>query len=1159
MSGMGATGRAIMVDSDPKHLKSLTDEQMAATDPTSNVWLSASAGSGKTQVLTARVMRLLLEPGVDPEHLLCLTFTKAAAAEMADRINRRLASWVQMKGGDLANELIAIGADYTPEAKSRARCLFAKVLDAPGGGLQIMTIHSFCQSMLASFPEESGLVPGFEPIEDRALQELLRDTLQQLLLDAEGRGMGWLTGNIQNLGLEMGEDGALAFLKRCAAQSDAMSQVPLGDGAIVYARRLSGLTFDGPVIEEIARLCSDTVIDRALLHALADLNHEWGGKRGLERAAKIGDWLARDAHGRAEDFETIYRCFAKADGEPLIGSKGYTPPAEGYSHQALEAYHYFSRLRETIQRAAYADRFGRALQAGRAYAEAYIAAKHARGVVDFDDMIRLTAKLLSQGGISDWVRYKLDRKIDHILIDESQDTNEAQWLIVEKLADDFYSGSGAKRVERSRTVFTVGDYKQAIYGFQGTNPQKYADARIQFERKIADGGQSLQNISLARSFRSTKPVLDFVNAVIDTAGYQAFGLDQPVARHESQLPNSGSVELLQPVSQIVDDGADGIDDGIENAEEDWMTEEKLRLAHLIATKVKNLVDTAPILATSGKPLVPADIMILLRKRGEFANLLVARLHAMGVPVAGIDRLKLSESIAVQDLIACIRFVLQPDDDLSLACILVSPLMGWSQEQLLLHGYREKGVGLWQHLRQQTEIAQVITPLREILAVADLVSPFRFVEILLSGSMAGRAKMSGRLGNECLVPMEELLNLTLTFQQQGGHSLQGFLDWYERGEGSAIKREGLALSNDVRILTVHGAKGLQAPVVILADCAVDPLAIGGKTEGPVLLLDGDNRLPMLKIGKDERSGQLALACELEETRDLEEHHRLLYVALTRAEDHLILAGSLGKKAKGVVPENSWFTLLEAAMQRLNIGWESDDTWGTHMRYSGPDSAIAEVLKDKRRPAAMAADPVWLRIPAPPEARPPKPLAPSDLGDDNYGDGPPNAAMQHAAERGRLIHGLFERYCGQDLETFGAFAHKWLSRESRVDGVDLDAVVATVLAVVTQTQWQPLFSKQARAEVPLAALVGETVITGRIDRLFVAPEYVLIVDFKTGRNIPDNETMVPISHLRQMAHYVAAIETIFPGRRVHASLLFTQGPMMMPLSPDVLAPHKPAISL
>jgi ATP-dependent helicase/nuclease subunit A len=603
--------------------------------------------------------------------------------------------------------------------------------------------------------------------------------------------------------------------------------------------------------------------------------------------------------------------------------------------------------------------------------------------------------------------------------------------------------------------------------------------------------------------------------------------------------------LLRCVSAIPDE------DTHDEAEEDWITEEKLRLAQLIAAKVKKWIDDAPWLLTEGRHLLPKDIMILLRKRGEFANLLVARLHAAGVPVAGIDRLYLSESLAVQDLIACIKFALQPGDDLSLACILVSPLIGWTQEQLLEYGHREKGTELWQHVRDRVDIA----PLKEILSSTDQVTPFEFLDQILSGPAEGRRKLAARLGSECLVPIEELLNLVLTYQQQGGHSLQGFIDWYERGEGM-IKREGLSQSDDVRILTVHGAKGLEAPVVILADIAVDPLKSGGQGRGPDLLLDGDSRLPMLNIRKEERHGKLEQALNMAEARDMKEHHRLLYVALTRAAEHLVLAGSLSKRQKGEVPEHAWFNLLEPAMQALGAAWEEEPGWGARMIYRAIALEPTQAASASIAPIPVA-EPLWLRTPAPQESRPPRPLTPSDLRDDDYGDGPASAALLQSAERGRLIHALFERYDGRDIAEFEIFARQWLAREVRQQGIDIEAIIATSLAVITHPEWQSLFSSAARAEVPLAAQVGDVVITGRIDRLLIEEDRVVLVDFKTGRSIPAAPDNLPVAHLRQMAAYAAALETIFPGRKVEAALLFTHGPVMMPIPEALLAPHKPAM--
>ncbi len=1137
-----------MAENAIKPLHTLKPDQMAAAIPDRNVWLSASAGSGKTQVLSARVIRLLLEDGVSPENLLCLTFTKAAAAEMAERINDRLAAWVQMKGPLLAKELAAVGANIGPEWQGRARQLFAKILDAPGGGLQIMTIHSFCQSLLASFPEEAGLIPGFEPIEGRAQDDLLDETLTELLLYAEQQGLDWLIAHVQQMSLDLGEGGTLNFLKRCAAQPDAMRMIPEDSGAFIFARRLLGLNFDRSVTEELAARCSPEAIDQSALFTLADMNEAWGTATGLKRATAIRQWLSLDAESRADSIATLHFCFAKkADGSVQNEGKGQVPKVDGYAHLALDAYEWTRDILTLKYLGDYAERLGAALLVGKAYAEAYEAAKHARGVVDFNDMIRNAAALLTQPGISQWVRYKLDRRIDHILIDESQDTNKAQWQIVEALSDDYFSGSGASPDAKARTVFTVGDYKQAIYGFQGTDPQKYEEAKRLFNDKIEASDAQLHRLTLAQSFRSTRPILDFVNAVVDVATPEAFGIEGEIALHYSELPDCGSVELLRCVSAIPDEG------GEEEADEDWLSEEKLKLARLIAEKVKALIDDAPVLASTGMPLVPGDVMILLRKRGALADLIVARLHAAGVPVAGIDRMNLSDSLAVQDLISCIRFVLQPEDDLSLATLLVSPLIGWPQEKLLLHGYREKGHGLWQHLRQQDDVASDIAPLRDLLAMADVVTPFAFLEAILSGTMGGRQKLAGRLGKECLVPLDELINLTIAYQQQGGHSLQGFLDWYERGEG-AIKRDGLAKSADVRILTVHGAKGLEAPVVILADCAVDPLKIGNRTSGLDMLLEDDLRLPLLNIKKEEKHGRLEEIVERSEVRELHEHNRLLYVALTRAEEHLIMAGSLGRRVKEVSP-NSWFALMETAMQNRGVSWqETGDDWRAHMRFEGSEAAVSKLL-EKQEDWSASAQPSWLFSPAPEEARPPRPLAPSNLGDDDFGEAPASDALKKGAERGRLLHRLFERYDGSDPMAFNVFARDWLKRDAKIEGLDLESIAAQFLDVISNPLWQRFFSEKARAEVPLAAVVGDIVITGRVDRLLVEEDRVTVLDFKTGRSLPASPAAVPVAHLRQMAHYVAALETIFPNRQIEAALLFTHAPIFMPLTDADLAAYKP----
>jgi len=1147
MSGDGTSGA----------LQPLIPAQIDAVQPAENVWLSASAGTGKTQVLTARVIRLLLEEDVEPENLLCITFTKAGAAEMAERINRLLASWVQMSPALIAIDLRNIGVPESRDVALRARQLFAKVLDAPGGGLQILTIHSFCQSLLGSFPEEAGLVPGFKPIEGPEQQELLRQALASMVIEAEERGDKELIRSLQDLSLAMGEEAALKFLYKCAAAPDAMDEIPEGPGATAWARRLAEVTFDGSAEAMLEAALADEAIDRANIRAIADQNLAWGkgnlDSRGGKRAQVIYDWLAMNATQRVTQFRALHGCWCNSKGEPMVSSKNHTPLDDAYAASALELYQWTKSLADEVTRAEYAERLAKALLVGKRFAHFYAQAKHERGVIDFDDMIRRTAALLGTSHMADWVRYKLDRQIDHILVDESQDTNKAQWDIIDALSDDFFSGSGAKP-ERVRTIFSVGDFKQAIYGFQGTAPERYREAGERFEKKMNAADKALGRLTLSQSFRSTAPILDFVNAVIETTGPENFGINEAIEDHYSVKPEVGIVELLSPVAAgaVLDDSAanDNNDD-----EESWITFEKRELAKKLAEHAKALIDERPWLASQGRYLEPGDIMFLLRSRGELASLIVAQLHERAVPVAGIDRLRLAQPLVVQDLLAVIRFVLQPQDDLSLACILVSPIIGWTQEQLLEFGYRgHRRVNLWQHLREQDAIADDIAPLRAVLDAADYITVYDFLEDILSGPIGARRKFVARLGTEALVPIEEMLNTALQFQQQQGGGLQSFLGWFDRGD-IEIKREGFGSANEVRVMTVHGAKGLQSPVVILADTTSDPNKKPDRSSE--LLMDEGKRTPLLPIRSSEQSGRLAEIVDMQKERELQEHKRLLYVAMTRAEERLIMGGSLGVSRKGEAPAESWYMALERGMLALGCTWERDARWGQVMRHIGREGVSGQPKADTNpvveKSPHVIEPPKWLFTQAPQELRPPRPLVPSRIEDDDYGDAPASLAMRAAAERGKLLHALFERVT--DSGSLTAATH-WLEITVRDAAIDKGQLLNAATAVISNPEWRAFFSPAARAEVPLAAVVGDTVITGRVDRLVIEPGLVRFVDFKTSRSVPEDESGVVTAYLRQMAHYAAALETIFPGSKIEASLLFTHAPRLITLSDTILAAHKPA---
>ncbi|MBC7987645.1 MAG: UvrD-helicase domain-containing protein, partial [Sphingomonadaceae bacterium] len=602
--------------------------------------------------------------------------------------------------------------------------------------------------------------------------------------------------------------------------------------------------------------------------------------------------------------------------------------------------------------AAFADVAVSALRAGQRFAREYGLAKRRRGLVDFDDLIREAVVLLKTPGMGDWVRYKLDQSIDHILVDEAQDTNKAQWEIVRALAGEFLETAPEDR-PRPRTIFAVGDFKQAIFGFQGTNPREFLTAREAFARYIADRERELLDIPLDESYRSSPPILDFVDAAICELGHEAIGLDRAVNAHRSALKKArlpGRVTLWEPVhvdEQPADEGEEG-----------WIDDAKRTFAGLLARQVREWLDDGLWLEGQGRALRPEDVLILVRSRVTLAPLIVARLHAEGVPVAGVDRLTLTAPLAIRDLLAALRFALQPRDDLTLASLLVSPLFGWSQDALYESAFGRRG-DLWRTIRESGAHGETVAGLEIILGFADLSTPYQLLETILSGPIDGRRKLLARLGEEARDPIEELLNAALAFEGEGTPTLQRFIDWFDRGEVE-IKRDPSAPLDAVRVMTVHGAKGLQAPLVILADATADPDKIPFRSIA--LDVPGAGQVPLPRPRKAEQLGALTERVEALSRAEREEHWRLLYVALTRAEERLVIGGALGKSARDGAPRESWYALCERAMARLGGEAGEDMLFGEARHFAGaPPTEFKRRETRERIAPPLHAQPAWLRAP------------------------------------------------------------------------------------------------------------------------------------------------------------------------------------------------------
>ena len=533
----------------------------------------------------------MLLSGAAPETILCLTFTKAAAAEMANRIGARLAAWVRMKDADLKKDLFALSEPNDPPTMRRARRLFARVLEAPGG-LRIQTIHAFAQTLLASFPAEAGIAPGFQPLEGRAEQELGRTTLATLLADAEAGGNEQLLRDVQCLSLRLGEMAAVEYLMRCARSQEALKA--LGPAGTIEAKVRALMNLPDDSLEDyLAHHCGDDRFDCDLLRAVADANRRWGAQTGLGHAEVIEDWLTLTPIERAAAL-TDLRKVVLTDKDTLRVSAGQARAEPHYEAHAGRLANLIGELLQIQNGARLACDIAAGLRAGQAFADAYARAKRAAGVADFDDLIRWTRELLAQPGMGQWVRYKLDQRTDHVLVDEAQDTNPAQWDIVWNIVEEYFAGA-AEGDRRMRTLFMVGDFKQAIYGFQGTRPEEFDRmrnlARQRSEELRAEDEFALEfrDLLINASYRSAQPVLDTVDAVIRDLGFGAMKLPELPPPHVAHhLGRPGLVELWKPFTLGDDEDGDEVEEG-------WLDADARQYADRIAEQVRAWIDEAPVL------------------------------------------------------------------------------------------------------------------------------------------------------------------------------------------------------------------------------------------------------------------------------------------------------------------------------------------------------------------------------------------------------------------------------------------------------------------------------------------------------------------------------------------------------------------------------------
>ncbi|KEP70327.1 helicase UvrD [Thioclava dalianensis] len=1110
-----------------------TERQIQASMPKDSVWLSANAGSGKTKVLTDRVARMLLN-GTEPQRILCLTYTKAAAAEMQNRLLALLGEWAMMAETELRKKLEALGEEgsISAERLNEARRLFAKAIETPGG-LKIQTIHAFCASLLRRFPLEAQVPHGFSEMDDRA-GDLMREDILEAIASGEERPvldallMAYSAEDLGKICREISQHRDLFLPERSRAEifghyglpetftrAALLAQV-FEPGDLELVRSVAPACLgSGPNDQKVGRVFAGIeTLDLTALAQLADVMN-------LKKGASVP-----------------------------FGPKGDKLLTQGLQKKLEPGV--FEALKDLAERVAEAREPRLALAAAErsellhAFARAYLPRidryKAQRGWLDFDDLIQRAAALLSNPSVAQWVLFKLDGGIDHILVDEAQDTSPGQWHVIERIADEFTSGEGAR--DQPRSLFVVGDRKQSIYSFQGADLAHFEAMQRHFVAKFEGAGDPLRRLELEHSFRSSAAILRTVDESFKVGSEEGLGGAPHHIAFQSDLP--GRVDLWPVVAQ-----------DSETEETDWSdpvdqladTSDTVILARAIAAEIKAMIDSGVQIPDKNAPggaraVHEGDFLILVRRRSALFAETIRACKAARLNVAGADRLKLGAELAVRDVRALLSFLATPEDDLSLAEALRSPLLCWSEQELYSLAQPREGF-LWEALRKSLNRPDTLTILRDLRDNADFLRPFELIERLLTRH-GGRERLLARLGPEAEDGIDELISQALAFERNEVPSLTGFLDWLEADEVE-VKRQLEGAGRAIRVMTVHGSKGLEAPIVLLPDTALH-----NSPDSAQVFPLGD-ALAGWSVPKDDAPEAQQLATEARRAQREAESLRLLYVAMTRAEKWLIVAAS-GKTGEG---SESWYSRITEGLDRA--GTE------TVLPLSPALQAIGEVQRHSHGdwPAPLGAPgegyvaeravelPDWVRIPVlKPEAAV-KMRTPSDLEGAKALPGEGYGLDEEAAKaRGRQLHLLLEYLPQRPEADWVEVARSLLSTgEDALLWDEIEPLLDEARRVLHADGMAEWLGPGALAEVEFVAdlpELGGARLHGIIDRLVVTPEVVRVLDYKSNAIVPQDPRDIPEGLVRQMAAYRSAMRQIHPGRPVQCAILWTASGTLMPLA-------------
>ena len=1113
-------------------------DPLQAVSPAHNATVHASAGTGKTWLLVTRIIRLLLD-AARPDSIMAITFTRKAAAEMQERLTERLRELMRADDAGLDALLKQCGIDPDPECRQQARRLYEQHLFNPYP-LRTTTFHAFCQELLQRFPLEAGIPPGFEISESTAMLE--QQAWDALFMQATRQPDSALARALEQLigmcgGLSNTRSALLSFL---AHRSDWWAYTKgQANGTAWAQRKLARLFGVSPEEDPLAGFPDDT--QRARLAEFAEL---LGRNTATDRKSQALLNQALEAPlTAAERFAIIKDVFLTKQQQPR---KRKAAPAqrkrlgEADEQRLLELHEEFvSGLLDRLDRLARINSMRTSsawYSAGVRLLEHFQRIKREQRLLDFSDLEWQACELLNRSAHAYWVQYKLDKRIDHLLVDEFQDTNPTQWRLLLPLLEELAAGAD----ERARTVFLVGDEKQSIYRFRRANPALLATASDWLTSRL-----QARRYPLDKSRRSARAIIDCVNRVFGSGLLNE--RISPYTPHATWLEDLyGRAELLPLAGTRADEPAapatgTGLRNPLLQPRQVAQDLRHYREGEAIAAQIRRLTDERTLIGAEGsaRELDYGDIMILVRQRTHVMAYERA-LRDAGIPYLGAGRGTLLQNIEIRDLEALLNILISPYDNLALAQVLRCPVFGVADDDLMRLAAMDSGT--WYERLAQVPAAhspglaaayRLLNSWRELagqVPVHDLLDRiYHEGEVLQRYASAFPPALRPRVHAN----LTRFIELALEVDSGRYPSLSRFLYQLERlrrqeqdqpDEGTQEQAD----NNRVRLMTIHAAKGLESAVVFLADATAGHSphnAYEALIEWPAA---ADRPRHFLLCGrKTDQDSLTARLLEQQAAEDLREDANLLYVALTRARQFLFITGSASAKN----PDASWYELIRSAL--LDAGSRTD--------------ATPPALESGRRPGAAAARPAPARVasvdprlaeriqvPAPYRLIAPSRLVTAATDMPGAVDG---------RRRGSALHLMLDRLSrpqgGTAAQSLAGLAS---TLDRHADDPELLAWWQEAQDVHADPRFAHLFdpSRYDRAwnEVPIQYLLGEHLVYGIIDRLVVSGDSVLVIDYKTHQSASaDSVAELAMDYREQMRLYAQGVAALWPGHPIRPCLLFT----------------------